>query len=185
MQVIGGSMFKVGDKVKLISKRNDTCNHVGDVGIITEVGNKSEYRVTVKGRNNHGNWTLRSDLELVSESKPPANISVTHSESFTVVLSDTTHTLSRAEAQELLEELTDALGEQLSKVAEPDSSDELKIGDRVEVIEDECYFLKAGEVGTVVNLYESNTRIQSENPTYGDGLWDTNTTNLRKLPRSK
>lgn len=90
--------------------------------------------------------------------------------------------------------------ETVATVTEPDSSEselvsqELKVGDRVEVIADELLgedvLLTKGEIGEVVAIRAKNhvdpiVKIQSENPTYEDGRWETYVSNLRKLPRSK
>jgi hypothetical protein len=64
--------FKVGDKVKITGNTNNSCNKVGDIGLITEInpicGNQ---RVQVEGGDNLGNWTKTSDMELVTTSDVP------------------------------------------------------------------------------------------------------------------
>lgn len=58
--------FKVGDRVKVINP-GFSNNHVGDIGIITEVDCMGYYRVIVKGRKAYGNWQHPSGLEKVEE----------------------------------------------------------------------------------------------------------------------
>lgn len=63
--------FKVGDEVKIITNYSDSINHIGDIGIITEIDDVIEdYRVYVKGREYEGeenisNWHNGDDLELI------------------------------------------------------------------------------------------------------------------------
>ncbi len=55
---------------------------------------------------------------------------------------------------------------------------ELKVGDRVRVLEDEDVFLRSGEIGKVIRINGDNARIQSENPSCDDGNWFTKLSNL-------
>lgn len=59
---------------------------------------------------------------------------------------------------------------------------ELRVGDRVKVLEDEECVLKAGELGRVVRIYpDLRILIQSENPSCDEGRWYTNLSNLELI----
>ena len=59
--------MKLGQKVKLISNKCESCNSIGDTGIVTEVDFTDDTcRVKVKGKfQYHGNWSNFTDLEIV------------------------------------------------------------------------------------------------------------------------
>lgn len=65
--------FKLGDKVKIIGNEYDSVNHVGDVGIITQITEDDKdglnYRVHVLGRKFYGeenivNWHTKYEIKL-------------------------------------------------------------------------------------------------------------------------
>jgi len=60
--------FKVGDIVKLTGNRAGSCNQVGDVGEILEIG-ENQCRVQVPGGDTIGNWSYKDNLELVTTIK--------------------------------------------------------------------------------------------------------------------
>lgn len=59
--------FKVGDKVKVIKNESLSINRVGDIGVVTEIWQKGDCKVTVAGKDNWANWHKQSDLELYEE----------------------------------------------------------------------------------------------------------------------
>ena len=59
--------FKIGDKVKIVENKSDSTNKIGDIGIITKIWRKCEYKVTVAHREDSANWHKESDLELYTE----------------------------------------------------------------------------------------------------------------------
>jgi len=61
---INMNKFRLGDQVKVLDSTN-SCNQVGDIGMITEIGVDGSYRVTVIGRMNRGNWLIEDAIELV------------------------------------------------------------------------------------------------------------------------
>jgi len=61
--------YKIGDKVKLISKNNNTALDIGDIGIIFKADNiNNRYKVNTDMHTND-NWCLLSDLELITKEK--------------------------------------------------------------------------------------------------------------------
>lgn len=54
--------FELGDVVEIISTKGGTCNSVGDIGVITEMGG-SDCRVQVPGKKSLGNWSHFSTLK--------------------------------------------------------------------------------------------------------------------------
>lgn len=65
---------KVGDKVRIVGNTASSCNKVGDVGVVTEVGS-IDCRIYVKGNDGRGNWSYLSEVELVSDTPDTAQIS--------------------------------------------------------------------------------------------------------------
>lgn len=61
--------FKVGDKVRVISNRNNSINQVGEIGVLTVVTDV-DARVHVDGRKNLANWHPFCEIELISEQLP-------------------------------------------------------------------------------------------------------------------
>ena len=61
------TVFKVGDKVKIIENSSHSANAVGEIGVITSVDSVLCFVEVVKGRT--GCYHLHSDLELVTEPK--------------------------------------------------------------------------------------------------------------------
>jgi predicted transcriptional regulator len=57
--------FKVGDYVEIIANTSYSCNKVGDIGIITEMGTTDDCRVEC-GSINYGNWSYLKELKLSS-----------------------------------------------------------------------------------------------------------------------
>ena len=56
---------------------------------------------------------------------------------------------------------------------------EIKVGDTVRVIKDVGEYLKAGEVCKVLSLFMGDhCYLHSNNPTYGDGRWGTDVSNV-------
>jgi hypothetical protein len=63
--------FKVGDKVKITGNTNQSCNKVGDIGLISSDVDYGLYRVSVNGRGSVSNRTLPSEMKLVTTSDVP------------------------------------------------------------------------------------------------------------------
>jgi len=69
------TIFKKGDKVRVISSNNNSQNCIGEIGIIREIEqvgrnqNNIQFRVQVSGRSNIANWHDTTEVELVIESK--------------------------------------------------------------------------------------------------------------------
>ena len=61
------TVFKVGDKVKIIENSSHSANAVGEIGVITSVDSVLCFVEVVKGRS--GCYHVYSDLELVTEPK--------------------------------------------------------------------------------------------------------------------
>ena len=61
------TVFKVGDKVKIIENSSRSANAVGEIGVITSVDSVLCFVEVVKGRTEC--YHLHSDLELVTEPK--------------------------------------------------------------------------------------------------------------------
>lgn len=59
------SEIKVGDIVRLIANTNLSLNKVGDVGIITEIDSDGDFRVTVQGKEDLGNWSVKKEVVKV------------------------------------------------------------------------------------------------------------------------
>ena len=57
--------FKVGDYVEIIANKSYSCNKVGDIGIITEMGATNVCRVEC-GTKEVGNWSYLEELKLSS-----------------------------------------------------------------------------------------------------------------------
>ncbi len=85
-------VFEIGDVVKLVKNSSHSTNLIGEEGIITIIGDDDEsYKVEVQGREySSGNWSFRSDLELVTriEVDPPTDEEVFNS--IDVVFNDRT-----------------------------------------------------------------------------------------------
>ena len=68
------TIFKIGDKVRIISSNNNSQNCVGETGTISEIeqvgrgANIIQFRVKVPGRSNIANWHDANEVELI-ESK--------------------------------------------------------------------------------------------------------------------
>jgi hypothetical protein len=58
--------FKVGDKVKITGNTNQSCNKVGDIGVVSSDVDYGLYRVSVNGRGSVYNRTLPSEMKLVT-----------------------------------------------------------------------------------------------------------------------
>ena len=63
--------FKVGDKVKITGNTNNSCNKVGDIGVIGKGDSGNLSKVNVEGRSKSFNWTRPSDMELVTTPDVP------------------------------------------------------------------------------------------------------------------
>lgn len=69
------TVFKKGDKVRVISSNNNSQNCVGEIGIIREIEqigrdkNNIQFRVQVSGRSNIANWHDLTEVELVEQYK--------------------------------------------------------------------------------------------------------------------
>ena len=61
------TVFKVGDKVKIVKNSTGSDNAVGEIGVITIIGYDDCFVEVVMGR--VGCYHVFSDLELVTESK--------------------------------------------------------------------------------------------------------------------
>jgi hypothetical protein len=63
--------FKVGDTVKIIGNTSLSVNKVGDIGVVHGCVKGDQYRVSVEGRTQGGNWTCPRDMELVTTPDVP------------------------------------------------------------------------------------------------------------------
>jgi hypothetical protein len=63
--------FKVGDKVKITGNTNQSCNKVGDIGVVSSDVDYGLYRVSVNGRGSVSNRTLPSEMNLVTTPDVP------------------------------------------------------------------------------------------------------------------
>jgi hypothetical protein len=63
--------FKVGDTVKIICNTNQSCNRVGDIGVVSKVDTDGTFKVDVEGRGKSFNWTFSLDVELVTTPDVP------------------------------------------------------------------------------------------------------------------
>ncbi len=64
--------FNIGDRVRITANTNDSCNKVGDIGVVKSRDRKTDhaiYSVYVKGRLSSGNYTLENEMELASKFK--------------------------------------------------------------------------------------------------------------------
>ena len=59
--------FKIGDKVKIVENSSSSANKVGEIGVVTSVGESNCLVEVAMGR--VGCFHVFSDLELVTESK--------------------------------------------------------------------------------------------------------------------
>jgi len=59
------SEIKVGDIVRLIANTNQSLNKVGDIGIVTEIDSDGDFRVTVQGKKDRGNWSVKKEVVKV------------------------------------------------------------------------------------------------------------------------
>jgi hypothetical protein len=57
---------KVGDKVRITGNRASSCNNVGDVGVVAEVGD-IDCRIDVDGGGHSGNWSYLNEVELIKD----------------------------------------------------------------------------------------------------------------------
>jgi len=66
---------------------------------------------------------------------------------------------------------------------EKSSDRKIKVGDRVRVLEDEKWILKAGEIGIVTFIHgdDEYITIQYENPSCGQGQWNIKLTNVELI----
>jgi hypothetical protein len=67
--------FKVGDLVRIIENKFDSCNNIGDIGYVVEVRESRQfnfiYRVSkTNDVEERGNLSREDDLELVNQSTP-------------------------------------------------------------------------------------------------------------------
>jgi hypothetical protein len=65
--------FKVGDTVKITGNTNQSCNKVGDIGVIVGdiESNYGFFQVSVAGRGQCENWTRTHEAELVATPDVP------------------------------------------------------------------------------------------------------------------
>ena len=63
--------FKVGDKVKITGNTSNSCNTVGDIGVVSKVDTDGMFKVDVEGRGKSFNWTYSGDVELVTTPDVP------------------------------------------------------------------------------------------------------------------
>jgi hypothetical protein len=63
--------FKVGDTVKITGNTNNSCNKVGDIGVIGKGDHAVLSKVNVEWRSKSYNWTRPSDMELVTTPDVP------------------------------------------------------------------------------------------------------------------
>ena len=61
------TVFKIGDKVKIVENSSGSANNVGEIGVITIIGYSDCFVEVAMGR--VGCFHVFSDLELVTESK--------------------------------------------------------------------------------------------------------------------
>ena len=60
--------MELGQKVKITKNSIGSCNSVGDIGIVTELGLdgfESGVRVQVEGKLDTGNWSLVEELKVI------------------------------------------------------------------------------------------------------------------------
>lgn len=61
------TVFKIGDKVKIVENLSGSANKVGEIGVITCADESSCFVEVVMGRK--GCYHVHNDLELVTEPK--------------------------------------------------------------------------------------------------------------------
>jgi hypothetical protein len=78
--IVNTHKFEVGDIVEIIANTNASVNKIGDIGTITEIGMSGASKVTVKGRENSDNYSLPSEIKLVSKKgdsvSVPSNVKI-------------------------------------------------------------------------------------------------------------